>query len=224
MTPAPSILVFSSCTARKATTDAADAVPAEELYTGQQHLRLMRGVWAYRSAGERAGALDLRILSARHGVIAANTPITSYDATFAGMAQPELRAHSSRLEVPGDVARLLSAPRQLTILLLGERYLRAADLATSLALGAPTIAFVSPRAARRLPRLPHLHPITLDNRDATRFSCGLIALKGELTARLLTGLAGDPSARVPLDRPGLLTSLEAVPAGVEGNADLSRAA
>jgi Family of unknown function (DUF6884) len=204
MTRTSSILVLTSCTASKVHIRPGEAVPAEDLYTGQQHVRLMRGVHTYRSAGEPQGPLDLRILSAGHGVVASSTLLRPYDATFVGMSRASVRRAGHELAVPEAVRGLLGQRRRLAVLLLGEDYLHATALTPSLRLGAPTIAFASPKSVRRLPQVENLHPIPLDNRDAKRFSCGLIGLKGDLAARLLTRLAAPATTPVPLDDVALL--------------------
>jgi hypothetical protein len=208
MSDANSILILSACTATKASEGRDVALLAENLYAGQQHRRLMRGVNAYRDAGEPAGSLELHIVSAGHGVVAASERLRSYNATFAGMGRAQLRRRATRLRVPKAVANLLAQPRRLAVLLLGEDYLHAAHLHATTALGAPTIVFTSPGGARRLPPSPQLHPVPLDNSDARRFSCGLVALKGELGARLLSRLATAPQARAPLERTNLLRWLD----------------
>jgi hypothetical protein len=208
MTDANSILILSACTATKAADPSDPPVLAEDLYAGQQHRRLMRGIAAYRDAGQPCGPLELQILSAGHGVIAGDAPLHSYDATFIGMRRARLRRRASRLGVPKAVSSLLAQPRHLAVLLLGNDYLQAAQLPPAPVLGAPTLVFTSPGAAKRLPEEPLLHPIVLDNRDAQRFSCSLIALKGELTARLLVRLAHNATTRVPLERAALLAWLQ----------------
>ena len=217
MTDDNSILVLTSCTGSKLPLRAGATVPAEQIYTGQQHMRLMRGVKAYRVAGEPAGRLDLRVLSAQHGVLTGDALIGGYDATFAGMPRSAVLQVAHALDVPGDVALLLEAPRRLGLLLLGNDYLFASQLTARTRLGAPTIAFASPSACRRLPALAGLFPIPLDNGDTTRFSCGLIGLKGELAGRVLERLAQSPRARPPLDQSSLLAWLE----HPEGRDDLS---
>jgi hypothetical protein len=203
-----SILILSACTATKVSTDTDTALMAEELYAGQQHRRMMQGIFAYRRAGEPAGTLELHILSAGHGVVSAGAQLCKYDATFAGMRRAQLRRVAVRLRVPAAVSNLLAQPRKLSLLLLGEDYLQAAHLAAATTLGAPTVVFTSPGGARRLPRSQRLHLVPLDNRDARRFSCGLVGLKGELASRLLVRLVSKPSAQVPLERASLLDWLE----------------
>jgi hypothetical protein len=209
MSDATSILVLSACTATKANEAADRTILAEDLYAGQQHRRLMRGIAAYRGAGQPAGPLELHIISAGYGVIAAHKPIRTYNATFVGLRQSQLRRRSARLGVPGAVAELLAVRRRLAVILLGDSYLRAAQLSSTAELGAPTLVFTSPGGVRRLPILPGLHPIALSNKDASRFSCGLVALKGELAARLLVALIRRPDASIPFDRAGLLRTLDA---------------
>jgi len=211
MSDAASILVLSACTATKASEGNDRAILAEELYAGQQHRRLMRGVDAYRAAGQPGGPLELHILSAAHGVVAGNESLRSYDVSFAGMRRKALRRHAARLGVPGAVAELLAVRRRLAVLLLGDDYLRAAELSAATGLGAPTLVFTSPNSATRLPAIPSLHPIVLSNSDARRFSCGLVALKGDLAARLLIRLAHNPKTWMPLDRARLLSWLEEEP-------------
>lgn len=203
-----SILVLSACTATKRPNSGRRPTLAEDLYAGQQHLRLMRGVEIYRATDQPAGRLDLYILSARHGVIPGHEAVASYDATFSGLPNERLLKRSTQLGVPTAVAQLLEAPRRLTILLLGEPYLRASRLRETTALGAPTLVFTSPKSASRLPALASLYPVALDNDDARRFSCGLVALKGELAARLLARLADEPDKDPPFGDRALLDWLE----------------
>jgi hypothetical protein len=208
MSDASSILILSACTATKVAGRGDPPVPAEDLYAGQQHRRLMRGISAYRDAAQPSGPLELKILSAGHGVIAGDTQLRSYDATFTGMPRARLCRRASRLGMPKAIASLLAQPRRLAVLLLGSDYLYAAQLPPAPALGAPTLVFTSPRAAKRLPDVPLLHPVALDNRDAQRFSCSLVALKGELAARLLARLVAHPDMSMPLDRARLLAWLQ----------------
>lgn len=205
MSDAKSILILTSCTATKVSLRQA---PAEVMYAGQQHQRLMRGISTYRGAGQPAGPLELFIVSAGRGVIAGDRRIRSYDATFSGMRRQQLQRQARKLKVPRAVAELLATPRQLTLLLLGDSYLQAAEISEKTVLGSPTIAFTSPRSARRLPVREGLHVVALDNSQAKRFSCGLVSLKGELVGRMLTTLAESPSAWRPLEASALLNWLD----------------
>jgi hypothetical protein len=203
-----SILVLTACTATKTPNGGRRLTLAEDLYAGQQHRRLMRGVKLYRAAGEPAGRLELQIVSARHGVIPGHEAVQNYDATFSGLPNERLLKRATRLGVPTAVAELLRVPRRVAILLLGDPYLRASRLLQTTELGAPTLVFTSPKSAGRLPSLGNLYPVALDNDDARRFSCGLVGLKGELVARLLAHLVDKPDTDPPVEDQLLLDWLE----------------
>lgn len=75
-------------------------VRADELYTGLQHQRLMRGVVAARQSHELA--VDLHVLSAGYGLVSAEQPLAPYEATFAGMKKDELLGWARQLHVATD--------------------------------------------------------------------------------------------------------------------------
>lgn len=194
--------------------------PAEELYTGQQHERLMRGVCAFRSQPGANGVgpdLELLILSAGYGLVPSDRKLAPYEATFKGMKRLELHAWASQLRVGPDIRRSLAEPRDLILVLLGDEYQAACELDTSVKLGAPTFLFCGSRSADRLPNLLGLRKVIVSNPEASRFSCPLISLKGELAARLLGLAAREPSAIDRLIDPAtdLLALLEALPRSEE---------
>jgi hypothetical protein len=186
------IVLVTSCTASKVRQPDGGSISAESLYTGQQHVRLMRGVRSYRQACEPAGELRLRILSALHGLLAPDEAVGPYDHSFSSMSVPAIQREAKEKNIPSDVGRLLSTAFQLGVLLLADPYLRACDLTPGMTLGGPVIAFCSPAAGARLPEIRGLRVVPLSNSDARRFSCGMIALKGELGRRILSTLADYP--------------------------------
>lgn len=212
--PTPSrVLVLTSCTGEKSVDDerrltqddfarGASHVkareremkklltPAQDLYTGLQHVRLMRGVKALREARSDL-ALDLWVLSAGYGLVPTDRTLAPYEATFNGMRKAELQAWAEHLHVPQDVRRLLADPYDLALVLLGDDYLTACALDDTITLGGPTLVFAGKAGAARLPRLPRLRTVVLGNPDASRFACGLVGLKGEVAARLLEHLRED---------------------------------
>lgn len=187
------IVVVTSCTARKVDSEGR-ARTAESLYRGEQHVRLMRGVRTYRRAGQPAGRLTLRILSAGKGLLPPSRKIESYDQSFHGQPREAIRRRANALQVPRQLRTLLGGRYDLALLLLGDEYLAACQLDHEMHLGGPTLAFAGPRVALRLPVLDGLRRIHLGNPEARRFSCGLIALKGELGGRILTALSNEPEA------------------------------
>jgi hypothetical protein len=207
------VLVVSSCTATKLQTLSGQARWAESLYTGQQHTRLMQGVKQYREAEEPAGELRFQILSAYHGLLSARSSISSYDHSFSGLPTAVIREQGLEKKVPSDMRKLLRRPFDLGLLLLGDPYLRACDLDADIELGGPLLCFCSPAVMRRMPTIPRLCTIPLANAEARRYSCGLIALKGELGGRLLSQLAAQPEVLGGLTAPcaDILGLLERTP-------------
>jgi hypothetical protein len=166
--------------------------PAQELYTGQQHSRLMSGIAAMRTHPQgSANRLDLYILSAGYGLVSAEQKLAPYEATFQGMGRAELRKWADILGVPQAFREALAAPYDLGLILLGEDYLDACSLDASVKLGGPTLLFCGNKTLNKVPKLANLQSIALLNADAKRFLCGLVALKGELGLRILSQLASE---------------------------------
>jgi hypothetical protein len=166
--------------------------PAERMYAGQHHTRLMRGIEAVRT--ETPHATRLWILSAGYGLIPADKTVAPYDCTFSGMRKAELRRWPRSLSIPTDARRVLSRPFDLGLVLLSNDYLAACELYSDrpprgVQLGGPTLFFCSRSAAAGLRALPNARVVTLGNAEARRFSCPLVSLKGELGGRVLSMFA-----------------------------------
>jgi hypothetical protein len=177
--------------------DLADQLmPAEEMYTGQQHVRLMRGVRALRAAGSSNGTptpvIDLFILSAGYGFIPGDRRIAPYECTFTCMGKRALRQWAAQLKAPSAFRELLRRPYDLALVLLSDSYLTACAPGDDLAATGPVLLFCSGKAATTLPRMPGVRFVGLSRDDATRLHCGLVGLKGEVAGRILELLAGDP--------------------------------
>ena len=185
--------------ARRERELAGTLTPAEDLYSGQQHVRLMRGVRALRES--QAFTVDLWILSAGYGLVRARRKLASYEATFHGMKSAELRRWADALNVPADVRRVLASEYHIALVLLGDEYLKACAFGADVQLGGLTLLFCGVNTAKRLPRMPNLRPVVLSTPEATRFSCGLVGLKGEVGSRLLTKLKETPSLSAGLRDP-----------------------
>ena len=206
------ICVLSQCTAKKA-VDASGALvwrdfqqgpgaiaekerglanrmrPAREMYAGEQHVRLRDSLDALLAAGTADGdavSADFWLLSAGYGVVAAGRLIAPYACSFQALPLAEARRWAEALGVPADVRRLLAAPYDLGLVLLGRRYLSVCDLNADLQLGGQTLLFCGRATAPSVPTAHGLQVVACDRSDTTRFGCGQVGLKGELAARLFT--------------------------------------
>ncbi len=155
---------------------------AGEIYSGEQHVRLMRGVAELRKSGK--ATVDLFVLSAGYGLIPEDRKVVPYEVTFATMKSKEIDAWSKALGVPGEFRKLVSGNYDLGLVLLGDNYLRACQLDDAVKFGGPTILFCGTGMAKKLPKLANVRVIPISNPEAQRFSCGLVGLKGELAARV----------------------------------------
>jgi len=167
------------------------ALPAGEIYTGQQHARLMRGIEGAR--GAKSLSVDLHILSAGYGMIPADRSVVPYECTFATMKTKELRQWADKLQVPQGFRDSVGAKYDFGLVLLGDNYLDACALDAKVKFGGPTLLFCGTGTSKTLPPMNDVRVVTISNPEAKRFSCGLVALKGELAARVLKGVAKDPA-------------------------------
>jgi len=198
--------VLTSCTGSKVATDT--PLPAERLYVGQHHLRLMRGVDDARAAG-----LDVHvaIVSAGHGVVAGDDRLQGYEQTFQGRPAAARRQLARQLGIPKAARATLARPADVHIVLLGDDYLDACELGPHLMPSAPTLVICAAGTALRLPpTATNVYPVALTIDDTRRFQCGLVGLKGEVGGRLLMHIARGRPAVSGLTAPGLLDALASV--------------
>lgn len=183
------VVVVTSCTSRKRTLRPGEDVAAEDLYTGEQHRRLMEGVRAARVGGV---TVDLRIVSAGYGLVRSDERLVEYDRSFARMRSAEIDQASEDLAVSRDVTDLLGKPYDLALVLLGSDYLRATRFFEVESLGGATLVLCGHAEAVRLGATPQVHAIVAGKSEARSYSCGLVGLKGEMARRILLGIAQHP--------------------------------
>lgn len=199
------------------------ALPAGEIYTGQQHVRLMRGIEAVK--GTKELAVDLHILSAGYGMIPADRVVVPYECTFATMKSKELRQWADKLQVPQGFRETVGQTYDLGLILLGDNYLDACALDAKVAFGGPTVLFCGTGMAKKLPSMANVRMVPISNPEAKRFSCGLVALKGDLAARVLKGVTEEPKIVKSLGDSGfdVLGWIEGLVSSVEAPAVEKRA-
>jgi len=217
------ITVITSCTDRKAVTTPNQLTLADfrqgaahvrrreaelrpwmrragEMYTGEQHFRLMQGVNRARYAGH---SVQVHIVSAGYGVVEENRLIAPYEATFNTMDRTEASGWAQSLSVPAALADILGRPADRVLVLLGERYMEAGCMDVANAIAAPTWVLCGKAVASRLPRA--ITPIELLQTDTTVFGAGMVSLKGEIGARVLMQPDLDPAMVVERAREYAMT-------------------
>jgi len=185
------LLVITSCTARKHSSSEGGKLPAEDLYAGEQHRRLMDGVRTYRNwSADHSDAprLELYILSAGYGLISGDTRLPSYDVTLNGMTADEVEVVMNKHRVSERLAALLQRPFGLALVLLGDRYLRAARLDRMGKLPGHVVAFCGRRGTSWLPRADELEVVYVSNAVASAWRVGLVGLKGAMASVALSHL------------------------------------
>lgn len=180
-------------------------VPAAEMYTGMQHLRLMEGLkllregWGHATGDGRLGkddgtTFDLVIVSAGYGLVDEGRKIVPYEVTFNAMKNPEIDQWAERRGIHKDLEKKIKG-YDLVFVLLGEKYLRACRFgdmrqATDDGVG-PTFVFLGPaRGDKMLPK--GAAAMKLGNKDAKAFGYGLVGLKGYLFKLLAQDIVKGP--------------------------------
>ena len=157
-------------------------VPVGDMYTGQQHLRLLKGVEAMLQVCPEH-TIDLKILSAGYGLLDELTPIVPYEMTLQGMNAGKIREWADFLDIPHQVLPLFSK-YDLSFVLLGKEYLRAIHFPPSLDPQGVCVFLAGEGIRRFIPSGPNIVAATLGNADAKRLGAGLIALKGGVIERI----------------------------------------
>lgn len=167
---------------------------AGDIYAGEQHLRLMRGVRSMREVTGKELRIEVAVdvLSAGYGLIPECRMVAPYELTFSTMKSKELRDWSDTLSVPEDFRKIVTLKYDLCLILMGDNYLAACALEENVSFGGPTILFCGTRTAKKLKAMQNVRVVPISNSDAKRFSCGLVGLKGELAARLMTHVKSNP--------------------------------
>ena len=169
------------------------ALPAAEMYTGMQHLRLMEGLRLLREKYPKNKAtFDLAIVSAGYGLIAEDRMIVPYEVTFNTMKNPEIDQWATERHIHDDLEKLLPA-YDFVFFLLGDKYLRACRLPFNVQKRQKYFFLTSGATLRYFPKdLGKYFRLELSNADARAFGYGLVGLKGYLFKLLAQDFVNDP--------------------------------
>ncbi|MEY2976648.1 MAG: tRNA-guanine transglycosylase DpdA [Prochlorotrichaceae cyanobacterium] len=153
--------------------------PAGELYTGNQHLRLMEGVKALRETFGK-DVIDVKIISAGYGLVSEDQTIAPYEVTFNGMKAQEVDTWARHLGIH-DATNTAIQKYDLIFFLLGDNYLRALSLPLETN-SQQTLIFLAPRgqanSIKGMSATTFVMP--LSNPEAKKYHYGLVGLKGHI--------------------------------------------
>ncbi|UBV45519.1 hypothetical protein LAJ19_21590 (plasmid) [Deinococcus taeanensis] len=210
----PSLLVVSSCTGAKLHKPAQQITladfqqghghvrereaelkefmtSAKRMYTGQQHMLVVQGMDLLNQR-KSVVTSDLKIISAGYGLIDDNTFIAPYETTFNDLSSKEITKWSRELGIHADLNEAVK-DYDIVIFLLGEGYLKAAELPLESRPDQSFIFLASGGSAKTLPQHAAKRAVmTLGNKDAKRFGYGLVGLKGFLFHQLARMVAENP--------------------------------
>lgn len=162
---------------------------AREMYAGQQHKRLLRGLVGRTD-------VELYVVSAGYGMVHGDLEVWPYDITFSGMSKGELTSWSRTLCLPQAFRHLMSQRWDFVLVLLGKPYLQALGITRSVIYQSSTMFLCSEDSAKLVPRFSdHPQVVTLSREHCAAFHCGNIGLKGEVGARLLRRKDLDPTGK-----------------------------
>ena len=166
-----------------------DALPAERLYAGEQHRRLMAGVDALRvqRRGRGVGDLGQGRTDRRQ-----TSELAPYDETFAGIAGRGSSVRSAdRLGIAdGPPSSSSREPCTLTIVLVGNDYFDAARLDEPVDWALADARAREPESGGSNCRpTPTCGPSSIGQTLAREWSLPLTLLKGEIVRRMLFDLA-----------------------------------
>jgi hypothetical protein len=97
------------------------ALPARELYTGRQHLYMMKGVDRIRNCFG-SSACSVKIVSAGYGLVDEEQLLVPYEATFQKEHPRWIEEQSNRLGIPTAVRKAVVG-YDVVLFLLGKEYL-----------------------------------------------------------------------------------------------------
>lgn len=165
--------------------------PAGMLYAGEQHGRLMRGVEAAR---EQGAEISVTILSAGYGVVKEGQVIAPYEMTFNTMKKKESWVWATMLGIQKGVREVLDASSDMTLILLGDRYLQACGFDAITQLHSPTWALCGKGSVKRFS--PAFQLVLLKQSHTGQFGAAMTNLKGSIAARILENVRLGPAEAI----------------------------
>jgi hypothetical protein len=127
--------------------------------------------------------VDVQILSAGYGLIRGGQVIAPYDVTFNAMSVKEATVWARHLKIRESMQAVLDEKADLVLILLGDRYLKAAEVGSMSSTKSPTWAICGKGSIGDLPKF--INPLLIKQADTTRYRAGMLALKGAVAQAIL---------------------------------------
>jgi hypothetical protein len=187
-------------------------LPARKMYKGPQHVNLVNAISEIECNRQLYShvRIDLYIISAGYGLIQGEQEIAPYNLSRADPAFGSIedwRRWAVRQGIPTEFRRVVEPECDLGILLLGNDYLTACAIDSSVRFGGITVALCGKADAKRLRNLSvnNLFPFQLPASDWDNLS-----IKGTVAAKLLRCVCSGKLNPVLLTEPevDLLTLLK----------------
>lgn len=191
-------LVVTSCTSNKI-TDAEDKIKKEDfkrnkivkepekkntykavnLYAGRQHLHVKEGVSLLRKTYGKE-IVDLKIISAKYGLIDENREICPYNLSFSNMSAEKIDNWSKKLNINEELDKIIQNYK-LTFFLLGADYLRSLKLPLDKLKSDQHLIFLASKTGKKyIPDHQQYYYLEVSINDAKDYGKNLIELKGYL--------------------------------------------
>lgn len=177
--------------------------PAADMYAGDHHQEIMRGIDLLRETYGK-DCVDLKIISAGYGLLDENDRIAPYDATFSGLDGAAIDRKASALGIHADVEGAI-APYDLVIFLLGKEYLRSVRLPIVYDKGRQRLLFIASGSAQEFLDYDLDYGLVIvGNEEVHDLGSAAVSLKGkvfhlfsQVVARdgwqVMQGVKSDPS-------------------------------
>lgn len=161
--------------------------PAGEMYTGSQHLALMKGVRHFRDNG---GEITVNIVSAGYGLLSENDVIAPYEVTFNNMNSLTIKKWSAHQEITSGLQERIKE-FDIIFFLLGDKYLQAIDWPLQLKEHQRAIFFAGSSSKTKILNWDRYHVLAIGEQEAKEFKFGLIGIKGYLFGHLLSQISSN---------------------------------
>lgn len=195
---------------KKRTLELAEySTTAGEMYTGQQHLKLMEGI-RYLRSNFGDDSVSVKILSAGYGLLDESEQIVPYELTFNSMRASQIDNWANFLGVKHAVEEAIKGYK-IVFFLLGNSYIRALKLPVEKSENQRLVFLAGPSSSNLIPPDEEDYLIVpVGQKDAKLYKFGLIGLKGYLFNLLCKELVEDHSLlkRICIDPMWLLYSLQ----------------